>query len=826
MSRKETTGEELHRQQLSVLRDNFLAARDRRGATEAATHLTDFATAGCFDCGSILTAMETAYAGVLQGGPQREAAVGILSGMEDYFRAAQISHKALFPPGVPESQAVELTMTTISRIHQETARIRSAGWNKSSGFGRTLPQIPVLTEFVNLVNQHLHLVQQFPGKYPHPLIQTVADEKAKRAANPQAFDRITDTYGRFVSEMSTLMNQESTSPADLQAAAFQLLFNQASLVRHPSLPHPAARRFGAGETLISLREIANIPLNQPDLLGRKLLHFLTQLPRGDVFWDQVRLLFTLPAVLPPRGRSYTPEQTKFIQRIFVFQRWLSEKLILPAIADLPLSAPVPADTAKALAPDPVFDRLFAKFISSLRSSGFELGYTLYQQAAFAASSRQRFTPGMSLAEAAAESRLLAFIQHLAHSQASSRMMVNNREVHTLLGKSWQKLRLDWEKRFAHLLPHKRKFAQLMRGLESQVKRSLDRELSQSIVKYIEHEMGGNFRQLLSQHGTQVHEVTGRILGELARIDYWPHPDLVHTIVFSRQSVPELMGISQVSFVVDEGFDRPIGFHFRLHRADFGISGELRPDNRFVWLFDETVLPQPMRTILEFLVVASLRDYLKRGEIIARHPAAKRAPSSGHLSNQIRTESLRPLPRRPAGPRETEAVHQAEITALIETHSPDRGQFTPRQVGAYRRSYTHADDYVRALLAYEDAPPPEKTARAEALAAARQKLRQPLAEKVRAGNLPARLTLEPLIHPRTGEQLRDTLPARRGQPMFRNTFVNGHIRPALTRDELASYALRYERRYAASSALHFADCELLPWMVGLYHEQFDPPAPGL
>lgn len=767
------------------------------GIEQAADRLVAYACEENTDCLSVLEALEIGYKAMATPGQHaRFAGVRVLEGVEAYLDDLGVCHKLLVPSldRLPDIQRAADAITRASDVIGRTGKFRHTA----------PPDIPAIYEFVHSLSSfaredlsaHIPVVPIFP--------RTAAENQENFDAAYQPYVDILNAFGA--------MADEQYDVAHLRFGVLQALFRQG---RSELVPHIASRTFGNG--MVSLQDILGDDGSDTERLGQNILSYLSSLPKGDLLWGRIADLFTLPATIESGDERYGPSQQDFAWNIFLFQKWFGETLVIPTLA---------GQGRQDAQPDRQTDRLIAQAITKLSGAAlYTFGLMLYQVTTHPIAFMRTFHPTMSDQEAGSYAPLVLLAQSQHVDQDGSGLMIADRAIHYLLQAQWGAISESVKLRIGRLPQARRGVERLLDGMASYVLRDYDTELTQDLLLHLRANLGENFASKLDELVPQIRQVSARILGELSEpLDYWPHDGIMHTMRFAAGSLPDILGLSSISMVFGPTATERIGFRFILAGKAMGLSGKIDPLNHDIsWHINEQIFDADLLTVIALIVLASLRDYVKKGDVVVvdAHRPPPQEPESADRHG--RTRERRSIPHRPAPRRTVVYLHghesgtetviaAADVAAAIETRQAELG-LTVRHVDSFRR--TLVDD--QAEREFADAIRLEAWDNARGI---REGFRQPSREKLHAiAGLPPRLQLRPLLDPDTGETLTDILPRREGIPLYRDTWVRQHTRPRLTAEEIFSLDTLYERRYrqAEGSALKFLD-ELTPMLLGLEEQE--------
>lgn len=781
----------------------------------AADRLVAFACEEHDDCLSMLGALEIGYkAMVVPEKSSRYAGVCVLEGMEAYLEGLGVCHKLLVPSieQLTDLQSAANEISRLSGVIQQTGKFRHT----------PPPPIPMIKAFAHSVSAEVRDVHEDHIPVVPIISPTAVEDKAHFESAYQPYVDILNAFGAFARD-------DDFDLARLRFEVIQAMYRQGHC---DGIPAIASRVFV--DSGVSFQDILRDPADDPEALGRMILTYLASLPKGDLLWSRIADLFTLPASFESGDEQYGSPQQDFSWKMLLFHTWLGEKMIIPAIASHIPSDALPEDYWHLLKPDGEVDRLFAHTVLTLsNTSAHALGMTLYNALTHPVAMLRRFHPDMSTAEAGSYCPMIYIAQAMHLGEGGSGLMISDRVIHRFLQDHWGEIVESVTQRLGRLPQARRNVHRVLDGIATDVLRDYDLELTRDILAYLRENFGGNLEARLADLTPQIDEVNQRILRELTEpVDYWPHHSIIHRLRFASESLPDMLGLESILMVFGYTATESIGFRFVLRGKSIGLSGELDPSTLTIsWHIDETIFDQELLTVITLIVLASMRDYIKKGELVVREGGVRRPRSGPVKTPEENTEAHavvyeRPAPRRPVQYRRADpdasaqapVVDAKELVEAIEQDQEEAG-LTVRHVASFRRTYV--DDqmvlqFAEAMRRLREAVPDAYDDALQYARDLRSSFRQPSADKRLAiEQLPPRLRLRPLLDPYTGEQLIDIHPRHEGEPLYRDTWVMEHTRPPLTDEEMFSFPVRYARLYvqAEGSALGFLD-ELTPTILGL------------
>ena len=858
-------------------RDVFrLAAREfseLRGSVEQkayAESIVRFSTETNFDCLSVLRALDLAYKEMLPGGKNKAGGLTILDGIEQYFERVGHSAKLLIPIRVRRAEVLadELSETDklINAISINSASVKRLPWftdikgkdarfttdefvEKTKNSLGDVQRTPVILEGTQVPGMTLNVVTTIPlsvaalqtisldmARELHLDDQTIAALKIAGISDhlpkitPFQIARSTYESIFFITKKLAVDSLGNTSADEISKMRYEVLrqVRAASENQCTGIPDILTHKWDG----VSLQDIisfkAHIPKSkgetyreygQNDKLGKMILRYIAAVPGGDYLWQRiVESLFLVHSNANEINASLQPEEIRFAEKVFKFQKWMSEKLLLTSFADIYPKKNFAKKFAPYLTDDPEFAELFGKALNHMdRAAATRVGKDIFQNTAHAPGTIHRFHSRVTLEEAAETCPLVVIARQQAIQRESIHAFHVNREINILFNSRWIQIRDKIIQTLSGRADF-RKLNFLFVGLISKAAVDYDEVTSAGLIDSINKNLGGNFFERLGSKKSEIEEINRIIRDEMLNIDYWPHSHLSHVIEFSQETLPEIMGFKSIQFIVGDDMQEKVGFQLRAGDDTWGIAGHIEADGNVNWMLVEAQLPDGLKSMLDHIVLAYFRDLLVVGKIETRERKPAGAPRSeveeGKKKKKEKREQ-RPVPLLRTrviytpGPK---TVASTEVRDTIESHAAKSG-FTPRRIGSHTMALRGIKGYLTALIAYEQAEGEVlKEEKYVELQEARKNLAQPSKDKI--DNLSTtRFQLDDMLHPTTNQPLNDTTrdPNRK---LKLKTWVKKFEVPKLNADEIASLSVRFSKRYKAGAATSFGDNELVLWIKGL------------
>lgn len=845
-----------------------------RGSAEQkayAESIVRFSTETNFDCLSVLRALDLAYKEMLPGGKNKSGGIMILDGVEQYFESVGHSAKLLIPFRVRRKEVLDEELSEaeklIARIHTNSAIVKNLPWftqekGKHAKFttdefvedSRTalshvrrdtvvLRGNPTPGMSLSVVVTIARSVSSLQSISMEMLKKNQLDERAIRAlimiGIPDHLPKVTSlqiarsTYESifYITKKLVVDSPGGTNSGEISRIRYEISRQIKAASENPckGIPDILTHKWDG----ISLQDIISFKakvarsegaLNrdyaQNDRLGKMILRYIAAVPGGDYLWQRiVDGLFLAHSNADEINASLQPEEIQFAEKVFKFQKWLTEKLLLPSFADIYPKKDFAKKFAPYLVDDPEFTLLLGKAVNHMdRAAATHLGTVITQNAQHAPGTIHRFHPKVTLNEALAICPLSIIAGEQAIARDHIQVFHINREVNRLLNSRWIQIRDKTIQMLTGRVDF-RKMNYLYLGLITSISADYDEVSSKHLIDSIRENLGGNFFERLAPKKAEIEEINGIIREEMLNIDYWPHSHLSHVIEFSLETLPEIMGFKSIQFIVSDNMQEKVGFQLRVADDSWGIGGHIEPDGKVNLMVVEDQLPEGLKSILDHIVLAYFRDLLVVGKIETRERRPVKTSRPKQLGDEKKEKKKETKPR-PVSLLRTKVIFTTgpnivaskDVKEVIETTRTSSG-FTPRRIGTHRMKLRGVDAYLKVVTEYEQAT--DDATREEkylALVETRKRLAQPSAEKIR--NLSTtRFQLDDLRHPLTDQPLHDT--TRDANRILKlQTWVKQFEVPALTPEEIASLPLRYTRRYKAGSATAFGDNELVLWIKGV------------
>ncbi len=819
---------------LERLKGNFEVAieKGKKDPIErAGDQLVTFACEENLDCLSMLQVIEIANGAIASPGKvSRSGGVHILEGMDTYLTHVGVCHKLLVPPDFESPEVIRRRFDLFEKTAERVSRLTTA-IRKSKFQHQAAPNTPALKDFAHAVSIAFTSLDRSQDKPPPiPIVQIIVNGRAILDRDKAGFDSVIQTYVDVANAFDDFDREEIYDFAKLRFNVLQALFRGGHC---EGLPTMYTHRFE--EQGVSFADIIDVSSNDTEALGTLILSYLKSLPKGDYVWEKFKELFVFPGTYNSQDEAYGQAQQDVAWKLFLFQKWLGEKLFLPHLIEDVGTQLLPEHVLSFQSVDRSLDKHFAQALSRLQpTQAHILGLTVFGSLAHAVSILRGFHSEMAEEEAIGYSPIvhLATAYHL--NQGGSSMIIADRTIHYLFQLHWGGLREKASTRLWGVWAARSNTARFLDGFSTNALKNYDKELTAELLKLIRENLGEHYLARMGEITPQLGEVNARLLQELAEIDYWPHPAISHTLRFPDRTLPHILGFESISMKFGESARAPIGFRFVFEGSHIGLSGEVYPQTYTCrWDIDESIFDPDLLSVITTIVLASLRDYVKRGDLVIREQKDPESQEEGDGAGASEVDAdtegegvvyERPAPRksfryigRASGEPEEEVVDAGELVEAIEEEQELAG-LVVRHIDSHRRTYVSDEQvlaYAGATRELTNAPPHEYAAAYEKAVEIRSQFRQPSEPKREAmSGLPPKLQLRPLLDPDSGGYLTDILSGREGWPLYRDTFVVAYTRPALTEEEMFSLPVRYERRYVAAegSAIAFLD-ELIPLMLG-------------
>lgn len=747
---------------------------------DIAQEIVRYSTEETYDCLSVLRALDKGYQALNQG--NQNGAV-IIEGVEKYFSDAQINQKILLPLDQKHEKAIE----------ECNKLLDSLAANRSKATLRP----PTINDFI------VTLTRLFLNPPPeiNEVVMTTIAKREELKTHPHYVPAKT-AYQNLSKDLVRRINLDISDPSRMKTAEYAITKAlEAAQYSNSGIPDISTTPHGG----ITLKELIDFSLDGTNIgeFGQKVMNYLSSLPRGDFFWQRFAqgAFFNYPLGdlnVDPKKFFAHPELS---EKIFLFQQWLAEKLILPVFDETALDAD--------------FDRQFTTLISHLDIHAFnELTATLYMGTGRASVIRYMFHPEISLMDHCASCPIIVLAAIEATRDDGFMAGRKSADIgavsHHFLVNHITDIQKSLDVRFFR----NKRIPILVEAFRAGVSVDYTEMHTEEFIEDMKRFLGTNFMERLNVRQTELEQVTTDIWKDTSdnpKIAYWPHPGAAHEISFSLGSLPEIMGFRSIIFTVHEERGQPV--EFLLHTKDKNISaiGNLGPDGRInsISVNIEGKYPGLLK-LLEHISVVTFHDLLLREQIIKTRALRDQTPKPSIPMEQGEI-------REGAAPRKSRRHRKRIPRGLIYADTPARDRkpiqtdalregidqtlkpFTPRPVDMYKRFIEGGRRYHE-LVQQLSQPVTDRAIILEQLTQVREKLERPSPAKLAAlPNLPAKFQPITVQDPVTSETY------------VLETWVIAHISPKPTPEERSSPAKMYGKYYKEGSAIGFWDY-LKTWIV--------------
>lgn len=573
------------------------------------------------------------------------------------------------------------------------------------------------------------------------------------------------------------------------------------------------RQIAGGETL---ERLFTTPVTDIDTYGKRILNFLANLPKGDLYYQRLAesLFFTAASRVNPDGYGLG-NIGDASARILLFQRWLADRLVAPAFGEPPVpgfDALLQKVTEKS---SPVADITFAKCIAD--------AYPTDRFSQLAADGLLHTHP--ELPEIPSVDRWLGDVWEdkpvLFYEDSNSRYAS---VVSGFFRANLPRLHESFDSRFTG---SKRLRTILSTFVESDFAMdpgTIERVLfTESLAEWSGTIFFGN----LMAHSDQIHEVKRELWEDIGRhCSFFPAENTIHHITFSPGSLPEIVGLRTLELMVgpadETGRPGDVWYRIKTKEREYTITGHFSRSSERSECSPEGENEQAAVGFADMIALAGLRD-LEDRVVIERKAERQILSGTSELDSKSDTpvrkrkhpsrEQSRPLPlhRLILGPIQEgsgmgdspeESIPSDELSKRIGREKAEGRPFTPRMVTTYPRhlpGWREFRETITRLAANFDLTDMNEENR-QAFGVLLDRVISKFGAHAKKDFPDAILAgFDSMPHPITGE------------PIYLSTQVSGYESPKMSDDERKNIVVRLRRYRATSSALEYIE-SLKTWFT--------------
>ncbi len=310
---------------------------------EALRKVHGFTDTACsvFDHFSLARAIAVGYTALSNPSSDwQDVGMKVLENIEQYLDQAGVFTRMLLPSrqGFMETQQSDIEEAQkigeiVSKLHADLQRIPQQQQNKPlQTFLRTFPHsFSYLRDFSENVSQSSAQASDVPlqamySYYPDAIFTQLFDGKSKEK---RTWAVENETFRLGIIGFDERRDSIARHPDELV---------QRILQSDRDCPIPELRCWGkavrGGETF---ERLLTAPIMDGDTYGKRILNFLANIPKGDLYYQRLAEVLFLSAASRVNMEGYglggTNEPSA---RILFFQRWLADRLVAPAFGEAPV----------------------------------------------------------------------------------------------------------------------------------------------------------------------------------------------------------------------------------------------------------------------------------------------------------------------------------------------------------------------------------------------------------------------------------------------------------------------------------------------------------
>jgi hypothetical protein len=437
--------------------------------SEAAESYVGAVFDGTQDWAHVLESVRVGFSYLGRGGDiNLEKGRQILLALDTKLDTADVVFKTLFPRTADDDECRSLftkSTSTILEINELAQKVR--------GHVPNPPRITIIQEVCNTISLYLsaHEADEVP-------VNTVMPFSDAYKPLEETDSRVKDTIDRYVSTYNAMMPlYKADQISQVRANVIRQL--EGKRYQMEDVPDPFTKKFNT----ISFEDILYSTEQSPEVLSRTILSYLAGMPKGDVYWESMRLLF----LLPPRPQEQGDEKfASFSWNLLLFQKWVSEKLVFPSFRNLSIAKQFEEDEVELAREDPDFDTKFSQIMDSLSPLiARYYAFFLYDTMTRGPKNMCELNAEVSIDDAISVYRITELASALQSDQVTPGIFIAARAVHTTLAKSMHRILPDWTERFTHRIKNKRGWNPFVTVFTEQVHRDLDTEQATTLNRHLD-----------------------------------------------------------------------------------------------------------------------------------------------------------------------------------------------------------------------------------------------------------------------------------------------------------------------------------------------------
>ncbi len=522
--------------------------------------------------------------------------------------------------------------------------------------------------------------------------------------------------------------------------------------------------------------------------GKKALQYLTNLPKGDPLLMRISdgLFFISQHLDLDVQFNDLFKFPKHIDKIYQFQRWMATHMFMPALEP---NWQTPTD----------FDNQVSALIEYYDQVGLgEIGTALYFALNRGPYAEHLAHPEIDIYNAAVTQPVVKeALQQKEQKVGKHRTSIVDRDIHEYLQNHWDKVKQDWVQRFGNT----QNLQTIISSFEEYINVDLMSLHTIEIVERLNTYAGERFLRNVQQHEDQLTQTTQMIWNDAFRSDvqvgYALAPNIEHTLIFSQNSLPEIIGLGNIRFVLGENPEDSILFAIETKSPTLTISGAMHSQSgELVEISLRLTEDQShISTLINHIATAAYHDIIYR-----------QSPQTGEINQPIiKVSQIQQRHQKITAPHIDKPERKRKGISVLRKHryriqrktQPEQVNTTVIHERTWRDPHpsllANAIPYMQIRRIYMEGPIEEKDEIASLLAKAREKLAK-ISEDKRT-KLPDRFQLEYGYDPVTNEKLN------------LETWTKGHWWPSKEgeEDEEDSLPTSYKKDYSGSrSALSSLD----------------------
>ncbi len=740
-------------------------AEARKGREAIADAIVRFATVDTTDSLSMLQAINIGYKAARSGKSKyTHAGRRILQGINGYFDDIGVSSKALFPLLGPNPQQTVHNALATSTRHLST--------DPESGQGERLEN---LSAFVSATANAWHT----SSKDNHNVEVITFSAGFRRDSGLEA-DDLQATRIPFYEIIK--LNYLPDAPGIFKIPE-DLLEWARTQPKFGKLANPHTVKFGG----VSLADIEKTV--DPDTRLKQILHFMGNIPKGDHFWNRLVTFMFLAQpheiIQPAEEGNPVFENPDFSIGLLTSRKLLSDKLLIPAL------------TGTA---DQEFDKLFANAYSNVSLDTLDLMHSSILLSAIYGLDQIGALLGLSEAEARELFELNKIAStEFAQAQDMSRYILDDLAMTDLFRNHQREVMANLTGRFEDGLA---RWLVLKIFFDDSLKIEHRADLTKTVVDIFTEpgRLETSFVEKLNSQTEELDKINDQIwtdIGLSTDTAYLPHAGGDHLVIYSKNSLPEVMGFGSVIFGVNTNGSIEFYLSADTKGEDLLIVGKIDQSGEINLVntnFEEQGY-SGLEALIEYFVVATFHDlHIKH---VADAKTESETQKGKRKKKPRKSESITQLPRKEVVVYDSKTAPRVttsdEISEAAKAEGIKKG-YTPRIVPPHKTKLRGWDRYKQIydeLTTPKDGVLPVGEERERILVRlrqARRKLARPSNKK--ADTVPRQFKLECVTDPEYPE----------ADPVYGETWVSEFTSPELSEEEKASLLAHYRGVYRGGSAL--------------------------